>query len=75
MGKLFFTKWSPSGGILFKSKFCGHDGGAYRFHHYAPQDLYGHYEESHRGHRKQYNRDCPNRGTDIRDTPCNPEDR
>ena len=59
MGKLFFTKCSRCRGILFHGKFYGHNGGAYRFHHYAPQEKRGYYDERYREHHEQYHRDHP----------------
>jgi len=37
--------------------FYNHDGSAFRFHHDAPQDQRGYYDEQHRKNREQYNRD------------------
>ena len=44
----------------YNGGFYVHDGEAYRFHHYAPQEQRGQYEERHRQHHEQYNHDYPN---------------
>jgi len=50
------------GGLYYyhNGGFYFNDGGAYRFHQYVPQDQRGYYEERHRKHHEQYNRDYPN---------------
>jgi hypothetical protein len=44
----------------YNGGFYIHDGGAFRFHHYVPQNERGYYEERHRTNRDQYHRDYHN---------------
>jgi hypothetical protein len=50
------------GGVYYcyNGGFYVHDGSAYRFNHYTPQGQRGYYDERHRRHLEQYDRDYPN---------------
>ncbi len=43
----------------YNGGFYNHDGGAFRFHHEAPQDQRRYYDERHSKNRELYNRDYP----------------
>jgi hypothetical protein len=43
----------------YNGGFYVYDGGKYRFHHDAPQDQRGYYDERYREHYEQYHRDHP----------------
>lgn len=44
----------------YNGGFYDYSGGAFRFHHYVPQNERGYYEERHRTNRDQYHRDYHN---------------